>query len=117
MIIREQMENINNGALCNYYGSLDHSIKPKYGVSLFIMDEYIARTMERETERARKQLHEINEGFRRSGEKQAKDINASIKKISDEVKEIMKLLKCIVKENDLKFPKKPEEGKKNDNSK
>ena len=71
--IVEELEVVNGMPICNYYGSLDQSVKPKYGVSLFVLDEYIARTMDKETNRARKELEKICSSIEKTVENMIKE--------------------------------------------
>lgn len=102
------LEEENGRPLCNYYGSLDDSIKPKYGVHYFVLDDYMLRTMDALTERAKHEFEKIQKSFEKSHAADKKDTKDAISKLSEEIKNLADLIKNLVKENELKMPKKME---------
>jgi hypothetical protein len=112
MTIRETMEAKNESPLCNYYGSLDNSIKPKYGVHLFMLNDYIERTMQEQKEKAKNDFQKMNDSFRKLNSEDVNVLKESVKVLSIEVKELSKLIKNIVTDNKLVMPKKIEFEKK-----
>lgn len=111
MGIRESMEVINDFPLSNYYGSLDQSVKPKYGVHYYVLDEYMLRTMDQLTDRAKREFDKMNHSIKKSHVAENKANKEALKTLGTQIKDLEKLIKNVVNENDLKMPKKLEPKK------
>jgi len=116
-IVKQVETEYDNGP--SYYGAFGsdpNPPKPKYGVALYVVNEYLKRSIDEEMERSRKEYNQLQETFRKGN---AADMQAMIKRIdriNEDMKEMIKLLDGVIKQNKLARPpvekKEPSSNKK-----
>ncbi len=101
---QDQIDEYVKGPHCSYYGSLDDSVKPKFGVSVMLVEEHLKLCIDKACKKASDEFASMNETCRKGNEKAVGELAVVVKKLSGEVTELSKLVKFLIKENDLKAP-------------
>jgi adenylosuccinate synthase len=86
---------------CSYYGGYYAEKKPTHGVHYLILDEYIRRSVDKERENFNKEIQKILTSFAVLQKQHLKQHTDELKKLSSFVYDINKLLKLIIKANNL----------------
>ena len=94
---------------CNYYGSKNPDEKPREGVGYMILDEYMLRSLDKVTYKARKDMERLL--YNHNNHKMTIDkITNKLEKALDPIIQLLdgidERLQGVIKENNLKMPAK-----------
>jgi hypothetical protein len=98
------MEETDRDYDCSYYGSLEE-VKPTYGVNYMLLDEYIARSVEKQKDIFKTKMVAAFEVFTNKSTKMLRDNKSALKKINEKLDGNKKLINNIAKLNNLEVPK------------
>lgn len=104
-----------NGDYVGYYGSYNIKDKPKHGVHLMILDDYILNSVTKEKDRFKCEMKEHLISFQKSAKEISEKANSDIKLLRQLINDNHKFMMKLIKLNDLKKP--VVETKKNDKPK
>lgn len=91
-------------ANCSYYGSLDEDVKPTQGVHVFMLDEHIKGTIEKEKDRFSKHIQHLIDNFNKTTNHLLESLTKKLDAHSKDIKSVNTYIDKIIKHNKLKNP-------------
>jgi hypothetical protein len=111
----KQTEYDNGPSYYGAFGSDRNPVKPKYGVALYVVNEYLKRSIDDEMQKAAKDFSQLQETFRKGNAADMQTMIKRIDRVNEDIKEMIKLLDGVIKKNKLERP--PIEKKESASSK